>query len=502
MAVIAAAILTKGGKILLSRHFMDVSRIRIEGLLSAFTKLLGTGSKQYTYVETGSVRYVYQPAENLYVVLVTTKNSNIVEDLQTLRLLGRILPEYVGTLDEEHVTKKAFEVLFALDEIISGGFRENVTLEQVVSLLEMNSAEEELAKEAKKKAIDDARREATRRAKEISQKKREGMLGGDGKASAGRDTASSEEPHNKDVPEIAAKKYGEADAQMEAPKPAGKGTGMSLGKSRKADHASKVLQESGVTAPVSAPTIPAPSAAAAVPSSQPITLKIEEHASVALNRDGGVTSVDVRGDLFIFVSDAQFANMRILLAPRNNDFAFKTHPNVNKQAFMNDGILATKDDKPFPVQQSLGIVRWRLQQVGKVKIPISFNCWPGDRGVSIEFELENPSLVLRDVTIVVPLGGGFPSVDDCSIGSYIHDSGNDLMQWQIPQIDQRNSSGTMQVTLDRDVPANAFFPSRVAFSCASSLAEMSIVSVTNTETGAGAPHTVETVLVADDYVVS
>ena len=41
---------------------MDMSRIRIEGLLAAFPKLVGTG-KQHTYVETENVRYVYQPLE-------------------------------------------------------------------------------------------------------------------------------------------------------------------------------------------------------------------------------------------------------------------------------------------------------------------------------------------------------------------------------------------------------------------------------------------------------
>ncbi len=41
---------------------MDMSRIRIEGLLAAFPKLIGTG-KQHTFVETENVRYIYQPME-------------------------------------------------------------------------------------------------------------------------------------------------------------------------------------------------------------------------------------------------------------------------------------------------------------------------------------------------------------------------------------------------------------------------------------------------------
>ena len=34
-------------------------------------------------------RYVYQPLENLMVLVVTTKTSNIIEDLETLQLLAK-----------------------------------------------------------------------------------------------------------------------------------------------------------------------------------------------------------------------------------------------------------------------------------------------------------------------------------------------------------------------------------------------------------------------------
>jgi hypothetical protein len=75
---------------LVSRQFVDMTRIRIEGLLAAFPKLVGTG-KQHTYVETENVRYVYQPMEQLYLLLVTNRQSNILEDLETLRLLSKIV---------------------------------------------------------------------------------------------------------------------------------------------------------------------------------------------------------------------------------------------------------------------------------------------------------------------------------------------------------------------------------------------------------------------------
>ena len=69
--------------------------------------------------------------QGLYLLLVTNKSSNILEDLETLRLLSKVIPEYVHPVDEEAVCLGAFDLIFAFDEVISMGHKENITVIQV-----------------------------------------------------------------------------------------------------------------------------------------------------------------------------------------------------------------------------------------------------------------------------------------------------------------------------------------------------------------------------------
>ena len=142
--LLASAVCTRSGKALLSRQFVEMSKARIEGLLAAFPKLMPAGVKQHTFVETDSVRYVYQPTEKLYVLLITTKTSNILEDLETLRLFARVVPEYCRSMDESEIVENAFQIIFAFDEIVALGYRESVNLAQIRTFVEMDSHEEKV----------------------------------------------------------------------------------------------------------------------------------------------------------------------------------------------------------------------------------------------------------------------------------------------------------------------------------------------------------------------
>ncbi len=121
-----------------------MTRARIESLLASFPKLVPTNT-QHTTVETADVRFVYQPLEDLYILLITNKASNILQDNETLHLFARVVSDMCrGAIDEREISRNAFELLSAFDEIVSFGYREQVNLMQVKNVLEMESHEEKI----------------------------------------------------------------------------------------------------------------------------------------------------------------------------------------------------------------------------------------------------------------------------------------------------------------------------------------------------------------------
>ncbi|CAE7892494.1 Arcn1, partial [Symbiodinium sp. KB8] len=147
------------------------------GLLVAFSKLIeSAGEKQHTYVESEAVRYVYHPLEQLYLVLITTKSSNIVEDLDTIRMLSKLVPEQLGmdAPSEASILAHAFELVFALDEAITAdGHKELGDLDDIRTNLAMDSHEEKLANLVKESKQAQAKTEATRREEEMRRKRAE-----------------------------------------------------------------------------------------------------------------------------------------------------------------------------------------------------------------------------------------------------------------------------------------------------------------------------------------
>ena len=90
MVIISVGICNRNGQPILSRQFDNMKRSSVEDLYLSFPKML-IPNQQHTYVQSSTHTFLYIPIESLYLILVSTKNSNIIEDQETLRMIYKVL---------------------------------------------------------------------------------------------------------------------------------------------------------------------------------------------------------------------------------------------------------------------------------------------------------------------------------------------------------------------------------------------------------------------------
>lgn len=531
---LSVAILTKQGKILLARQFVEMTRMKVENHLATFPKLIGT-ERQHNTVETAEVRYVYQPIESLILVLVTNKHSNIVEDLETLRLFAKMVPEHCpGEVDEAAVCKNAFELLFAFDEIIACGcgYRENVSMREVQVALEMESHEEKLAKMIRQSKEREAQQEMVRKAKQISRENRSKGIGGSGGIGSMRDFADDLRSGAAQVqasieaagamPGVgpsATPAYG-VSSGYGAPPPK-KGTGMQLGSAKKGPAGASLLQamaaEAESEAVGTAAARPAAAAGGGFASGGGggggVSLVADEKLVVQMSRDGGLQSFEVKGDLQLLVTDAAHGKALVPLAlGANPGYQFKTHPNINKPAFQTDSILGLRDPtRPFPLGSAVGVLKWRMVSTDESIVPLMINCWPTQTGgnaweVNVEYELGAAyvgKLELRNLTVTIPAPvEAVPQISP-SNGTASFSKRDAAITWHVPIIDATSTSGTVEFALSGLSSADALFPINCSFTGVATLCELGITEVRSAEAGGGPlPFKYEPSLSVESYVIS
>mmetsp|Transcript_11507 Transcript_11507/g.32311 ORF Transcript_11507/g.32311 Transcript_11507/m.32311 type:complete len:521 (-) Transcript_11507:499-2061(-) len=519
MVVLAAGVVTRSGKALLSRQFADMSRVRIEGLLAAFPKLV-SADRQHTYVETDSIRYLYQPLESMYLVLVTNKGSNILEDLETLRLMGKVVTDFVLPLEEDYVAAAAFDLIFAFDEVVAlGGHKENITSGQVRQNIEMESHEEKLHKMIIQSKINETKDVMKKKAMEIERSKIEGGRrpggpgmggvssgmggysgGGMGMAGAGQLPPSYSQPE----PSFGGASLAGPAATGPPSKSLRKGMKLGGGKPGGASILASLKAEGEAVEDVSSAAEVA-SAPVEMPK-EPVFVSVEEKLSVELNKDGGLEGMDVSGSMTMLVNgDNKCVKVALASAP-SSSFQFKTHPNIDKNLFSEQNVIGLKDpSREFPTAAALGVLKWRYQgAMDESAVPLMISCWPsisgGESFINIEYECSAP-FDLHDVQIVVPVPAlsSPPKVNQID-GDYQYDARKSAFVWKNDLIDADNASGSAEFVVPAADPS-AFFPIHVSFTATKTLAGLEIDRVTGVNTGEDIKHGLKMSLVTDNYLV-
>lgn len=479
--VLAASICSRGGKAIISRQFRDLPKEKVAGLLAIFPKLI-QGSKQHTTVEHDNVRYVYQPLEELYVVLITNRQSNILQDIETLRLLVQVVTSVVRVVDEREILLAAFDLLGAFDEVVSQGYRENLSLQQIQTFLEMESHEEKIQEIIERNKELEATEDRKRKAKQLEMQRKEAAKRGlPGNNAGGHGHGSFQAPaFQAPAPSFVQPAAAPAPIPETTHKPrAPRGKGMQLGKKKGSGFddspSASLLANADIAVPTPKPkqqqqqAAPAASAPSAYnPEVQGVHLTVAEVVTATLGRDGSVKSAEVKGDVQLRIGNPDHTKIRISLEANAPGVKYRTHPNVDKALFSSRQIIGLKDpSRGFPSNgAALGVLRYSANAPEEA-VPLTFNCWfaksdPGFYDVTLEYEVSEAFTgKMTNVSVIVPLVSSNAHISDSSI---TWDQFDDHLEWIIPEItaDGDTSSGAFEFTAEAD-QEDEFFPMEVSF---------------------------------------
>ena len=467
-----------------------MQRSRIEALLASFPKLADSNT-QHTTCEQDNVRYVYQPLDELYMVLITNLQSNILQDINSLHLFAQVVSSTCKSLDEREILRNAFELLTAFDEIVTLGYRENLTMSQIKTFLDMESHEERIQEIIARNKELEASEERKRRAKQLEMQRKEmsrsqraggagGMGSGMGSGMGGGIGRQSSYPAftpsapTQTVPDT----YDSYEASKKAPvKPLALGKkGMQLGKKNKANSAFDQIAGDlpPESEPLVAPKVPAPAAASPISARQStstdreaIHITTSETISARLDREGLLKSFEVKGEMQLKITDASLTQVKLDLQTGDTRGAqLMTHPKVDKTVFRNDKVIQLADTtKGFPSNMGIGVMKWKLapRPDDISDPPIIFRVWVEESGstfnITVEYELTG-SDSLKDVTVTIPY-----ETDEPNVGSFdaVYEVSGDSIEWNIGAVDQSNGSGSFEFEAQAGSDSE-FFPMRVRFS--------------------------------------
>ena len=127
MRVKGCMIMDLKGEIILSRVWEKVDRGMVCEWGKSLSKLIKK-NQQHSFAESDRLRFMYQMMEELYVVVVVCKESNMIEDMEVLKMCQKVVLELVKELNESQVIHHAIDLLLAFDDIVINGQRQSNSL--------------------------------------------------------------------------------------------------------------------------------------------------------------------------------------------------------------------------------------------------------------------------------------------------------------------------------------------------------------------------------------
>jgi len=559
MVVLSVAICTKGGKVIIGRQYIDMTRGRVEGLYSTFSKLIqvpqtaaSKTDEQFTLLETDTVRYLYQTLDigstassssnskenTMYLVVVTTIYSNIIENATVLQNLYKLV-NYItsSTVQTDGPTtmmrvlsERFFDIVHAFDLVITphGLLNESVINMNIINtILEMDSMDEKIAMRDEESKTAAARQLAKQKAAFFKAQQHanahpgmasnlaRSIAGGIAAATGGGSRSGPKSMSSISSSSISSSSTSSStSSSSSSSSSAPRGKGLVLGGKKGLQPAAS--KPSAAATPAAMPAAASRSVAAASPASRSsdaeLDVKIIEQLSVEMNQDATLKSMQIRGELSLCAQteNAGFAAVQLVETGVAEQSQFKAHPQIDKEMWASSKVVCGKGDKPFPVGHDITVLKWMYSgdSMSSTQPPLSVTCWPTASPESILMTIEYDAIEccvgsMKDLSLVMPLPPEMASIqnrdrDLIEIGEvpdgteFVFDSEKGGMVWRVGNIedaDRKNGSIEFSIDLSRlgaGVDCNdilqQLFPMQVSFeideNAASPMSPLRVDSVT------------------------
>jgi len=310
---------------------------------------------------------------------------------------------------------------------------------------------------------------------------------------------------NEDKPKPQDEKFRRQPSSSSSMADKGKVKGMQLSKSKKTEDFFTAINKEEK---LQAPSLGA-AAAAAAPQEQKknVHVLVEEKLAVVFDREGGLQSMVVNGEMKLCVYDPDDSKIIIRTSglKESDGFKCRLHPKINKNLWTKDNALGLQDaGKGFPVGSDNApvVLKWS-KKASESDVPFTLVFWPnvehGQTVVNVEYNMEKP-LTLKNIMITIPCPSSEPpEVRNCD-GDFKYDQKSKVLTWSIAEVTPDNKTGSFEFGVP-ELDADSFYPININFSSLQTLSGLRVESVVNTDDSQLHEYTADYTLGVEKYTI-
>lgn len=512
MAIKGVLLSTKEGKLLFYRNYSKIAHSLFEDFAFSLPQKIKI-ENQHTFSNHGNNRLIYLPLDSLLIVLVTSMDSNIIEDIETVNMMKEILYTVLQQKNnEEGVYEHYVDLAFSFDDMINLQTRNNVSQNQIMALLEMDSNNEKLhnnmmdqrEKEQKKKTEAEFRKlEKSKKIQSIIDKE---LISIDKSL---KDFSINNIIDKEDVNRIDDFLEKKVNRDLVVNKRAPKMKGIKLGgqkkkktnltnmfdfksiqkKQEKEEEEEKTEKKSDYN-----------------PLSEEIILTVNEKISGKITSEGEYSFFELKGTFFIYVKNPNLERFDITVKKKDKKYLnLKLPPNFDKKLWKKDILSLKKKASSLQKNTLIETLKYTLNYTDlENTVPFNISFWFSGKEFSSEIEFNEDQNIFSEIKNIKIIFKKLQSSDQYKIKDTENSTilqNTDSMQWITNLLNIENSSSSLILNFEEDIKEEELFPAIISIECDDVLLNLEVLKVQD-ESGRDVKFEFKKVLTAKDFIIN